>query len=491
MSVRGLTRDFGAVRALDSVDVDFLAGEVHGVVGENGAGKSTLMNVLAGVVRPTAGGVFLRGEPVSLGGPADALARGIAMVHQELHLVDELCVAENVFLGRERTKRGLVDRRWAREETRRILETLGSGIDSRALVSRLGVADRQMVEIARALSCDARVLILDEPTAVLGPAEAAALFAVVRRFRDEGKTAILVSHFLGEVLGICDAVTVLRDGRLVETLRKEALAGTAERDLAARMVGRELGEHFPPRWRPEEETALEARGLSVEGWVEEASFSVRRGEILGLAGLVGAGRTELAEAVAGLRPRRAGTVLLGGEPAEIRCPRDAVRRGVAYLSEDRRRLGLVLGMNVVANTTLVSLDRYARPLLDRRAEREATLSHVRRLDIRVGQLRDGVETLSGGNQQKVSFAKWLETRPRVMLLDEPTRGIDVGAKEQIYRLIRELARGGMATVLISSEMTELLGMCDRIAVMRRGRIVAVVDGATATEEALIRHASGL
>jgi ribose transport system ATP-binding protein len=492
--VEHVTKDFAAVRALDDVTLALRPGEVHGLVGENGAGKSTLMKILAGVEQPTSGTIYVADEPVLLKHPIDAQRRGIVMIYQELNLVEALSVADNIALGRERLMLWrIVNRRATERQARELLASLDCGhIDPRASVRSLSIANRQMVEIAKALSYRARVLIMDEPTAVLTRRETEVLFRVVRRLRESGVTIIYISHLLPEVLGICDRITVMRDGRIVETLDEERTKRTTERELAGPMVGRTMSEHFPPRARSADPiTALEVLKLEVPGRVRDVSFEVRRGEILGFAGLIGAGRTELAEAVSGLRPRSSGTIRIDGRAVEIDNPRAALRAGIAYLSEDRKGTGLTLGMGVAENVTLPSLRQFARPLIDRRAEDRVVAEHVRNLRIRVSRPRQFIDTLSGGNQQKVALAKWLETRPKVLILDEPTRGVDIGAKEEIYHLVHRLAREGMACMFISSELNEVLGMCHRIAVMRRGRLMTILDGASATEKAVMNIAAGV
>ncbi len=494
LAVEHLTKDFPAVRALDDVSLTFCAGEVHALVGENGAGKSTLMKILSGIYQPTSGTVRRAGEVASLPGPAAANRLGIAMVHQELNLVDELSVAENIFLGRERTGCcGWVRRRQSHAEACVLLDAVGLAVSPTTRVGELSIARRQMVEIAKALSFDAAVLILDEPTAVLGGPEVRTLFALIDRLRQRGVCVIYISHILPEVQELADRATVLRDGRVVATLdRAEIPDGEAgEAKLAGLMVGRPMEDHFPDRLPPGEETVLRVSGLVSGDRVKGVSFAVRSGEILGFAGLVGAGRTELAEAIMGLRPRDAGRIELAGAsiaPRDMRC---AVEAGLAYLSEDRRGKGLVVDRSVRENATLASLRRFSRGLLRTRAERRAVEEQVSRLRIKIGGLDDPLTTLSGGNQQKVALGKWLMTRPKVLLLDEPTRGVDIGAKEEIYLLIRGLAESGMACVMISSELNELLGMCHRIAVMRQGRVSAVLEGSEMTEQNVMFHAAGV
>ncbi|MFA7235614.1 MAG: sugar ABC transporter ATP-binding protein, partial [Phycisphaeraceae bacterium] len=444
IAVEHLSKRFGLVRALDDVSLHFRAGEIHGIIGENGAGKSTLMNLLAGIVAPDVGTIHWRGRAVTFADPAEAIRRGIAMVHQELNLVSELSAAENIFLGREPP--GIpgnwggffIDRRTQNARAAEYLAQVSGGgadIDPTTLVKNLGLAQRQRVEIARALSTDARVLILDEPTAVLGRNDVENLFNVVRQFRGRGQLiapagcVIYISHLLNEVKALCDRITVLRDGRVVTTLDADQVRQTSEQQLASLMVGRTMTDHFPRRGQliapapgipgTPGSVALEVSHLSVTGRVRDVSFSVRRGEILGFAGLIGAGRTELGEALVGLR-RKTGEVKIGGQSPPLRNVHDAMRHGLAYLSEDRRGCGLVMGMSIAHNMTLAAMRRFA----DRHAERVAVDEQVERLSIKIGDAGDMIGTLSGGNQQKVAIAKWLLVKPRVMILDEPTRGVD-------------------------------------------------------------------
>jgi ribose transport system ATP-binding protein len=466
--------------ALQDITLSIRGGEIHGVIGENGAGKSTLMKILAGHERVTSGEL--------------KLTASVAMIHQELNLVDELSVADNIFLGRERRRLGFIDRRWQNAEARRLLASLRCGdIDVRRRCADLPIAQRQMVEIAKALSVQARVLILDEPTAVLSSREIDALFAVMEDLKSQGVTMLYISHLLPEVIRICDRATVLRDGRLVRTLETAELKAATDKQLASMMVGRPMDQHFPVRTlSTSSEVALEVRNLTVPGHVRDASFQVRPGEIVGFAGLIGAGRTELAEAVAGLRRRSSGEVIVHGRTVASH-PQSAVRAGVAYLSEDRKGTGLTLGMSVLENTTLASLHRHTLSplgLLRRSSELAATRSAITSMSIKTAGPAQRIDNLSGGNQQKVALAKWLETRPKVLIVDEPTRGVDIGAKEQIYKLITDYAASGAAVVLISSELTEILGLAHRILVLRQGQIVGELPGETATEEQIMHLAAG-
>ncbi len=488
LSTSHISKSFGPVRALDDVSIDLLPGQVHGIVGENGAGKSTLMKILSGVERPDAGQVLLNGQPVDLRHPIDAQRLGIAMIHQELNLIDELSVADNIFLGREKTIAGWVDRTSTNSAAGELLRTIRCDVSPRDRVGSLSIAQKQMVEIAKAISLNATVLIMDEPTAVLSARETAALFELIDRLRQQGTAIVYISHLLPEVLKICDGVTVMRDGKIVDRLDAEQLKTIGERGLASRMVGRPMADHFPVRQEPREEIALQVTGLTVPGKVFDASFAVRRGEILGFAGLIGAGRTELAEAVCGLRRKISGEIAINGRVTHINSVRDAVRGGLAYLSEDRKGTGLTLNMSIAGNATLASLRRW---WIRSREESSRTLDRVQNLKIKVGSIYDPVSSLSGGNQQKVALAKWLETNPTILFIDEPTRGVDIGAKEQIYHLIQSLTQTGMACVLISSELNEVIGLSHRIAVMRGGKIAAILDAKDASEEAIMQHAAGV
>lgn len=490
LEVRNVTMEFPAVRALDGVSLAFHSGRVHGVIGENGAGKSTLMRILAGLQSPTQGEVLVDGATKRLASVRQAEALGIVMIHQELNLVDELTVAENVFLGREPRKGLTIDRKTMEAQTASLLQEVGAPFSPTAKVADLSLAAKQLVEIAKAISHDARVIVMDEPTAVLSRHEVEALFALIHKLREKGVSVIYISHILSELVHICDEIAVMRDGRLVGSLPK----GEASPEILARMmVGREMGDFFPEKMpMPTGGPALEAKNIAAGDCVYDVSLAVRPGEILGLAGLIGSGRTETAEAIAGLRARRGGDICREGAKVAIRKPKDAVREGIAYVSEDRKGAGLVLDMDVIANTTLVSLRRYAKGgKVDTKAEKASTEDWVKRLDIRAGDLHAPIRFLSGGNQQKVSVAKWLETRPRVLILDEPTRGVDVGAKREIYDLIQELAAEGMACLVISSEMTELIGLCHRILVLNQGRVAGELTEERMTEENIMMLAAGI
>lgn len=480
---------FPAVRALDGVSLSFEPGEVHGIVGENGAGKSTLMKILSGVQQPTSGSLLVEGREVRLQGVRHALSHGIAMIHQELDVVDDLSVAENVFLGGEPHKMGLIDRKAMRDRTAALLSRVGATFSPSRPVSDLSIAGKQLVEIAKALSHEAKVLIMDEPTAVLTDRETESLFTLIDELRAQGVTVLYISHRLVEVERLCDRVSVLRDGVLVETRSRGAFSQT---ELAGLMVGRELGDFYPTK-RPavQGDPVLKVRGARVEGFVDGVDFEVRPGEIVGLAGLIGSGRTELCEALVGARALSSGSMEFDGAPCQVKSVKDASRKGIAYVSEDRKGKGLVLGMDVVENTTLANLGSYCKPLVSKASELKAAQKWVSDLDVRVGDLRADVLYLSGGNQQKVAVAKWLETKPRVLILDEPTRGVDVGAKREIYNLMQRLANEGTAIVVVSSELPEVVGVCERVVVMREGRVSGELAADAITEEAIMLLAAGV
>ena len=487
---RNVTKEFGPVRVLHGVDFALQPGRVYGLLGENGAGKSTLMKILAGYESPTTGEVVVDGAVRAPGGGSRAAeAQGIVLIHQEFNLADDLTIAQNIFLGHEIKKGPFLDDKAMREKTRAALAQVGLPLDPDTRVRKLIVAEKQLVEIARALARNARLLIMDEPTATLTPGETERLFALMAGLKAAGVTIIYISHKLDEVERTTDEVVVMRDGLLVA---REPTASVTRRQMANLMVGRELADLFPPKLPAPAggEPAIKVRGLSVPGWAEEVSFEVRRGEILGFAGLVGAGRTELFEGLLGLRPRSAGTVEVAGKQVQLKSPRDAARHGLTYLSEDRKGKGLHVHFALRPNLTLMALERYAKPWLDPAAEQAALRDAVQEFGIRTGSLEVRASSLSGGNQQKLALAKVLHPGPSVVVLDEPTRGVDVGAKREIYHLVQRLAEQGLAVVVISSELMELIGLCHRVAVMRAGRLQTTLQEPNLTEEELIAHATG-
>jgi ribose transport system ATP-binding protein len=489
VSFDGIVKAFGPVRVLHGVSFGLAPGRVLGLLGENGAGKSTLMKILSGYEAPTAGHVVVDGVPARFDGPRAAEARGIVMIHQEFALAEDLTIAQNVFLGHELQRGWWLDDRAMRAETARVLKMVGLAVSPDTPVRDLIVAEKQLVEIAKALQRDARVLVMDEPTATLTPGETERLFGVIAQLKADGVTVVYISHKLDEIERITDDVVVMRDGRLVA---REPTSALSRRQMANLMVGRELSDLYPDKDpAPRAAPLLRVRGLSVPGWARAVSFDVAPGEILGFAGLVGAGRTELFEGLLGLRPHRVDLVELDGRPLRIRNPRDAARQGLTYLSEDRKGKGLHVHFGLAENLTLMALQRYATPWLRPSAERAALAAAVGEFGIRTGSLDIPASSLSGGNQQKLALAKVLHPDPRVVVLDEPTRGVDVGAKRDIYFLIQRLARAGKGVVVISSELVELIGVCHRIVVMRAGTQQATLSAHQLTEEALIAHATGI
>lgn len=490
LSARKLCRSFGDNQVLFDVDLDLEAGEVHALLGENGAGKSTLVKILAGYLRPTSGEVLLSGEQRYYRSSGEAEADGVVMIHQELALAEQLSVEENIFLGRE-LRRGLfLDRRAMRERSRAALAELETHVDPRARVKDLSTSDQQMVEIAKAITRDVRVLIMDEPTATLTENEVKVLFALIDRLRQRGVAILYISHKLREIEQIADRVTVLRDGHLVDS---GPMAGRSKEELARLMVGREITEMYPPRTHlpSDAPVVLEARDFLVPGAVKQASFTLRRGEVLGFGGIVGAGRTALIEAVLGLRGKSAGQVLRNGQPVVLRHLRDAVHQRIAYLTEDRKGKGLVLNMDLRSNVTLLNLRAHCHPLIDRRREEQAFQQAIERFDIRLRTAARTAAELSGGNQQKLLLAKVMSIDPEVVIINEPTRGIDVGTKHQIYHFIRELTEAGCSVILISSEMGELIGLSHRVAVMCAGVLSGVLEGEQINEHEIMQYASGI
>jgi ribose transport system ATP-binding protein len=487
LRVAGLEKRFPGVHALKGARLEVRTGEIHALVGENGAGKSTLIKIVTGAHRPDAGTIEFAGAPAMFAGPIDALRAGIAAIYQEFNLVPGLTVRENLLLGREVSRFGLIDATAERRRTEGVLRRLGGGVDPEVPVRELDIAGQQIVEIARALLADASLLIMDEPTATLAPREVERLFGILDELRHEGRAILFISHRLNEVRAISDRVTVMRDG---ETLGTWPTPELAEDRLIELMVGRPVGKTFPPRAGDLGAEVLRVDALRGGRIRTGISFAVRGGEVLGIAGLVGAGRTDLARLIYGADRAEGGTILLDGRPVAIRSPRHAIQNGIALLTEDRKGQGLVLCLSARENFALPNLGRWSRRgWIDGRTETSVFRRYVDSLRIRVAGPEQLARNLSGGNQQKLLIARWLEHDARVLLFDEPTRGIDVGAKHETYQLIRDLAARGKAILMISSELPEILGLSDRILVMHEGRVTGdIPDAAGATQEQLLRLA---
>jgi len=488
LEVKDVRRSFGPVEVLHGVDLALHSGEVHALIGENGAGKSTIMKIMAGYLTPTSGELLLEGKPVTFASSEEAENKGVILIHQEFNLAEQLTVEENIFLGRELKRGFFLDKKAMRAEAARLLNELETRVSPDARVSDVSVSDKQMVEIAKALSRNARVLIMDEPTAVLTTREAEVLFRQIERLKAKGTAILYTSHKLDEVARIADRITVFRDGSRVAV----ANAGEMTEDqMAQAMVGRELSNLFPPKVIPANaETVLSVKDFSVGSIVTNASFDLKRGEILGFAGLVGAGRTELMEGLIGVR-QSAGQVEINGKPVNISTVSDARRAGVVYLTEDRKGRGLLLRKSMRENLTLLALNRFGRLAIDSKGEDKALGKAISEFDIRAPNRAVLVGNLSGGNQQKLLLAKTMLAEPEIVIIDEPTRGIDIGTKQQIYNFIQNLAASGKSIIMISSEMAEVIGLSHRVVVMRSGRVTGVLSGDEINEDLIVRHAMGL
>jgi rhamnose transport system ATP-binding protein len=490
LEMRGISKFFPGIKALEEVDFSMRSGEVHALIGENGAGKSTLVKVLTGVYRATAGSVRFAGEDVDFRSPIDARAAGIAVIHQEASMFPDLTVAENIFSGHLlKGKARFLDWRGMREKARDLLDRVELQVSIDSLVRELSVAERHLVGIARALSEDASLVIMDEPTSALSLRETEDLFKIIRALRDEGRSILFISHKFDELFAIADRYTVLRDGRYVG----EGSMKDTDVDAIIRMMsGRDVEHMYPKREAKAGEEILSVVGFSRAGFYRDVSFSLRKGEILGMFGLVGAGRSDVIRSLVGLEPRDSGLVRLNGAEVRIRGPRDALRLGIAHVPEDRQGQGLILEMSIGDNITLPQVASLAKgPFLNGDAEDEVTRTYGALMEIRAAGWGENAKNLSGGNQQKVVLAKWLATQPSILILDEPTKGIDVGTKAAVHAFISELASKGMSILMISSELPEILGMSDRIVVMYEGRVTAVCDTRDVDESAILRAATGV
>jgi ribose transport system ATP-binding protein len=490
LEMRDITKRFPGVLALDKAQLQLRPGEVHCLLGENGAGKSTMMKILAGAQQKDDGAILLDGEEVQITSPHHAQQLGISMIYQEFNLSPYLSVAENIFLGREpRIGRSpFIDWRRMYTDAREILSRIRVDLDVKRPVNELSIAQQQMVEIAKALSVNAKIIVMDEPSATLTDHELVALFELIKNLRRQGIGIIYISHRLEEVFEIGSRVTVMRDGQHVGT---HDCCDLKREDIIHMMVGRELKDEYPKELFPLGKEKLRVEGITRAGAFRDVSFTLHTGEIVGLTGLVGAGRTEVARAIFGADRITAGKIFLDGKEITVTSPRDAIAQGIGLLTEDRKNQGLVLGMTVRENTTLANLDSLMKgPFIDRRQERAIAEEYVKELHIKTPSIEQTAQNLSGGNQQKVVLAKWLYTQSRVLIFDEPTRGIDVGAKVEIYKLMNELVRKGVAVLMISSELPEVLGMCDRILVMHEGKLSGELPRAQASQEAIMRLATG-
>ena len=483
-----ISKSFSGVEVLHEVSFSLQPGEVHALLGENGAGKSTLVKVMTGVYQPDSGEIYLNGEKVRFSDSRDSRQAGIAAIYQELSLFPDLDVAENIFVGRQPIRKGgQIDWRRLYRESGQLLTSLGVHLDLRKKARSLSIAQQQMVEIARAFSINARILIMDEPTSSLTLNEVADLFRLVRRLREDGTAIVFISHRLEELFEIADRVTVLRDGFYVGT---RSMIEVNRDELIRLMVGRTITNLFPKQEVKAGDVMLKVENLTRQGIFEDVSFELRAGEILGMAGLVGAGRTDVARAIFGVEPPTGGKIQIEGQEIHISSPQQAIGLGLAYVPEDRQTYGLIPPMNIIANISLPMLGEYVRRgWLQAKAERSAAYDSARQMDVRANNIWQKARELSGGNQQKVVLAKWLSTKPRILILDEPTRGIDVGTKAAVHALMSKLASEGIAILMISSELPEVLGMSDRVLVMREGHVTAILSRAEATQENILHFAT--
>ncbi|MCA1949902.1 MAG: sugar ABC transporter ATP-binding protein [Treponema sp.] len=491
LELHNITKEFSSIRVLNRVSFSINTGEIMGLIGENGAGKSTLIKIISGIYQPTEGTIHFQGQHVVIPDYITAKKLGIAIVPQEFNLINTLSVYENIFLGNEiRLSSGILDKKTMRDLASKQLEELNMSLSVSKLVKDLSVAEKQMVEISKALLLNARFLIMDEPTTTLTGREISTLFRIMRRLKQQGVTIIFVSHKLQEIQEICDRVTVLRDGELISV---DDIHNVNEQDMARKMIGRDFQQVFPPK-RPVNfiDPVLQVKHISIPGLLHNISFELYRGEILGFAGLVGSGRTETAEAIMGIRKIQSGEIYINGKPIVIRNPKDAVKAGLGYLSEDRQGKGIVMDFSIPQNISLIALQKFIKyALIDKQAERRTAETYIQRFKISSASKTAPLKFLSGGNQQKVYLGRWVETSPSILILDEPTRGIDVNAKREIYEFIHHLAESNISCIVISSEMEELIGLCNRLYVMKEGTISGELSGEHINEEEIMFLATGI
>ncbi|EGQ26819.1 ribose ABC superfamily ATP binding cassette transporter, ABC protein [Sporosarcina newyorkensis 2681] len=490
IAMSGISKSFNGNKVLEDVQFEVKKGEIHALMGENGAGKSTMMKILTGIYSRDAGEVWVKGEKVEFKNAKEAEAAGIAVIHQELNILPDLTVAENLYLGNEQTfgKSGILKTKEMNRQAEEILSKLGLDIDARTVTRELSVGKQQIIEIAKAVSSNAEVIIMDEPTAALTDREIETLFATVRSLQAQGVSFVYISHRMEEIFAMCDRITILRDGQYVG-VRK--IKETTFEEIVQMMVGRELGERFPKRSLDIGDVKLKVEGLTHDGFFEDVSFEVRKGEILGIAGLMGAGRTEVIQSIFGYRKLTAGQIFIDGKPVTISNPMQAKKLCIGYVTEDRKSEGLILDFSVRDNMSLTNFDRISQSAIIRKAKENALYDLMsKRLRVRTSGPDQAVKSLSGGNQQKVVIAKWLGIEPDILFLDEPTRGVDVGAKKEIYSIINELAERGVAIVMISSELPEVIGMADRVLVMHEGQLMADIPKEDMTQERIMHFATG-
>ncbi|AWY00948.1 ABC transporter ATP-binding protein [Marinomonas primoryensis] len=489
MQIRGIVKEFSGVRVLHKITLDIFAGEVLGVLGENGAGKSTLLKIISGIYTKTTGSIKIDGVEVSIQSASDAKRLGIAMIPQEFNLISSLNVFENIFLGNEIKKGFLLNKSVMRDRANVLLKELETSLSPDSLIENLSVAEKQMVEIAKALVNDSRILIMDEPTTVLTDHEVDIFFSLVDKLKQRGVTIIFISHKLKEVKLLCDRLAILRDGHLVSV---DDVSEINEEDMARKMVGRELNQIYPQRTIPSADVVLKVSNLSIKDVLKDINFDLKKGEVLGFAGLIGAGRTETAEAVMGLRKKDSGDIEINGEKVAIHSIADAVAYNLAYLSEDRQGKGLIMNFDIPKNITLISLASYVKGwLIQHKKENSVARDYVKRFDIKAASLHSNLANLSGGNQQKVYLSKWMDTQPSILILDEPTRGIDVNTKKEIYHFIHSLTEQGVSIIVISSELEEVMGLSNRVMVMRSGQIMGELTGDAINEKEIMYYAAGL
>jgi len=484
LSMLNIEKNFPGVKALKDVNLTLHKGEVHAIIGENGAGKSTLMKILSGVYPKDAGKIFWEGREIELHSPIQATNIGISIIYQELNLMPNMSVAENIFIGRERKKTGfMLDVKNTLFEAEKFTQEVGLNIDVRTKVEELSIAQRQMVEVAKALSVNAKLIVMDEPTSSLADRENAILMELIRKLRNKGVTVVFISHKLEEIFEISDRITVLRDGECIDTVKTK---DCNESQLIQMMVGRPLTDIFPKVDVPIGDKILEVKNLCAGKMVKDISFDLRKGEILGFTGLIGAGRSEVMRALFGVDKMKSGEIIIDGKILKDHQPSDAIKHGMGFVPEDRKLQGLILGMAVRENTTLASLGEISRAcVMNTQKERKVSIEYVEKLGIKTPDIEQKVINLSGGNQQKVVIAKWLATHPKVLILDEPTRGIDVGAKKEIHALMGQLTANGVGVIMVSSELPEVLGMSDRIVVMHEGSVRGILDREEASQEAIM------